>query len=165
MSDVVYFAYGSNMSRRRLQARVPSAQVLGMGVLAGHALAFHKFSERDGSGKCDIVASVNETVYGVLFRIPAAELPVLDAHEGNGHGYDRRVITLQNESGCAVEAWVYVATQIDPHTRAYRWYKHHVLEGAREAGLPAAYLQHIEAVATVADPDTDRASRELAIYA
>src|SRR5699024_11701520 len=99
MSDAVYFAYGSNMSRRRLQARVPSARVLGTGILANHALAFHKFSGRDGSGKCDIVASDNATVYGVLFCIPAAELSVLDAYEGNGHGYDRCMVKLHEDSG------------------------------------------------------------------
>ena len=55
MNQIVYFAYGSNMSQRRLQARVPSATFLGIGILLGHALAFHKISKKDGSGKCDIV--------------------------------------------------------------------------------------------------------------
>ena len=37
-----YFAYGSNMSFARLQARVPSARSLGCYALRQHDLRFHK---------------------------------------------------------------------------------------------------------------------------
>ena len=78
MKQILYFAYGSNMSLRRLQARVSSAQSLGLGTLHNHAHAFHKIGT-DGSGKCDIVSAENATVYGVLFDMPEAELATLDA--------------------------------------------------------------------------------------
>lgn len=39
-----------------------------------------------------------------------------------------------------------------------------MLEGAREAKLPLAYIRLIEKVAAVEDSDTKRASRELVIY-
>lgn len=161
MNRIVYFAYGSNMSQRRLQARVPSAEFLGIGILDSHALAFHKVSKKDGSGKCDIVNSENGTVYGALFKISETELPDLDDYEGNGKGYERRIVKAQDHSGQHVEAWTYVTTNIDPSFRPYTWYKRHVLEGAREAELPMEYLRLIEAKE---DPDTERASRELAIY-
>ena len=165
MNRVVYFAYGSNMSRRRLQARAPSAEFLGIGVLACHALAFHKVSSKDGSGKCDIVPSASKTVYGVLFRLAEPELPQLDAHEGVGEGYERRRVSVQDDSRRQVRAWTDIATRIDPRVHPDTWYKRHVLEGAREARLPLAYVQRIEAAAAVDDPDTARVSRELAIYA
>lgn len=164
MSPIIYFAYGSNMSQRRLRARVPSAEFLGVGVLGSHALAFHKISTKDGSGKCDIVESENETVYGALFEIAEAELPDLDAYEGIGQGYERQTVEVEDSLGQYVEASTYVATSIDPSLRPYTWYKRHVLEGAREARLPLTYLRRIEEAEATEDPNTERASRELAIY-
>lgn len=164
MSTVVYFAYGSNMSQRRLQARVPSAEFQGIGILAGHAIAFHMASNRDGSAKCDVIKSETATVYGALFKMAAAELSDLDACEGKGNGYERRIVTVENRAGSHVDAWIYVATHTDPRVRPYTWYKYHVLEGAREANLPIEYQKFIEATKTVKDPDRQRASNELAIY-
>ena len=45
MSTFLYFAYGSNMSERRLQKRVDSAKVVGTGGLKNHCLTFHKVSK------------------------------------------------------------------------------------------------------------------------
>ena len=164
MSRIIYFAYGSNMSCRRLQARVPSAERVSLGILDGHALAFHKISNIDFSAKCNIVAAENETVYGALFQIEQIELPVLDAYEGIGKGYERRTIEVRDHLGQYVEAWTYMATSIDPSLRPYTWYKRHVLEGAREIKVPLEYLRLIEQVDAIEDPDPERASRELAIY-
>ena len=135
-----------------------------MGVLRGHALAFHKVGYRDGSGKCDIVASENRTVYGALFMLAEAELPALDVHEGVGEGYERRATRILNERGHPIDAWTYVATRTDPSLRPYTWYKRHVLEGAREARLPLAYLHMIELTAAIEDPDAERARGELSLY-
>lgn len=164
MNHIVYFAYGSNMSQRRLRARVPSAEFLGIGILECHALAFHKISKKDGSGKCNIVKSDNAAVYGALFKISKAELSALDTYEGNGKGYERRTIKVQNHLGQSVDAWTYVATNINPSLRPYPWYKRHVLEGAREINLPKEYLRLIETTEVMVDPDIERVSRELAIY-
>ena len=70
MDTFLYFAYGSNMSERRLRVekRAPSAKVIGTGVLNNHCLTFHKRSE-DRSGKCTIECSESDKVYGVLFKI------------------------------------------------------------------------------------------------
>ena len=42
---VKYFAYGSNMSLVRLRERVPSAERLGVFILAEYQLRFHKFHQ------------------------------------------------------------------------------------------------------------------------
>ncbi len=46
------FSYGSNMSQRRLKARVPSARFIAVAELPAHRLRFHK-SAGDGSAKCN----------------------------------------------------------------------------------------------------------------
>ncbi len=162
----LYFAYGSNLSLPRLRARTPSARVLQVAALPGHALRFHKAS-RDGSAKCDAfhTGRPGDRVLGVVFTIARAEKPLLDRHEGLGNGYEEKWAELHVAGGGRLRAVLYWATHIDPSLRPYHWYKAHVLHGARQHGLPPRYVAAIERVPAVPDPDPARHARELAIYA
>ena len=163
---LLYFAYGSNMAPERLQARTPSAQPLGVGILPGRRLAFQKLSREDGSGKCDVPLSDNpdDCVHGVLYSLHPEELPTLDAYEGVGFGYDRESLEITRSDGQMVRAETYVATLTRPGLLPFCWYREHVLRGARQHGLPADYIAAIESVAIQNDTDRIRRNRELAIY-
>ena len=160
-----YFAYGSNMSYRRLCARVTSAVALSNASLSGYRLRFHK-QGRDGSAKCDAQQTGDPAhrVLGVVYDIAAAQKPDLDRHEGVGQGYAITPVRLTLSDGGPIEAYTYTATRIDPQLRPYAWYKEHVLRGALENGLDARYVQDIRAIACLVDPDPKRQTRELAIY-
>lgn len=162
MTHVLYFAYGSNMSLPRLKARAPSAERLESATLRDHRLAFHKRGTVDGSGKCDIVIASGARVFGVVFKLPIAELDALDAHEGPG--YRRVSIEVELSSGTLISAKTYRAVLTDSSLRPFPWYVRHVLEGARQAGLPDTYIAEIETIETVDDPDALRERRELAVY-
>ena len=82
---IYYFAYGSNMLIERLQARVPSAKPATHAKIEGWRLQFDKVSS-DESGKCHIVPSPGDVVYGVLFYIDAADRGKLDQAEGLHRG-------------------------------------------------------------------------------
>lgn len=153
------------MSVRRLQARVPSARVAGIGVLLGHRLAFHKCG-RDGSAKCDVAAgaAAGERVFGVLYRMDPGHRAALDAIEGLGLGYALKLVTVQLSDDTGVRAFTYCATRIDASLKPFSWYKEHVLRGAREHGLPRDYLAAIAATEAVQDPDETRHQAELTIY-
>ena len=144
--------------------RVPSAKVIDIAELDAHKLAFHKPSSKDGSGKCDVVHSPQDKVLGVLFQIDAREKPILDCFEGLGHGYAEKTVGIRTEAGKITTAVTYYATKTDPQLKPYTWYKRHVLEGAKEAGLPASYVEAIENVGAIADSNKDREAKELAIY-
>jgi len=161
---VIYFAYGSNMSSKRLLRRVRAAHVLGIGTLHAHRLAFQKVSDVDGSGKADIVTQDSEHVMGVLYRLDAEAKAILDRHEGLGTGYTEKQVTVIDGNGSTVTALTYVATITDPNLKPYTWYLQHVIEGATEAGLPETYLRTLRQIEAVEDPDTARVRRELAIY-
>jgi cation transport regulator ChaC len=163
VETLTYFAYGSNMSLRRLKARVPSASRIGIARLNGFRLAFEKIG-RDGSAKCDITVCADSGVHGVLFALAASERPQLDACEDLGRGYCARWLQVEREDGHRVTAFTYVALRRDPSLRPYRWYHRHVLEGAIENRLPPAYLAQLRAVETIDDPDARRHDRELALY-
>ena len=161
-----YFAYGSNMSLARLRERVPSAERLGSYQLPGHELRFHKAGS-DGSGKCDAFHTGRDPhrVFGVLFHIDPGEKPTLDRVEGLGWGYAEKQVSLRGRDGDVVRAWTYYALRLDPSAVPYSWYLQHVLVGAREAGLPDAYIAGIAAQDVRRDPQARRERRELGIYA
>jgi hypothetical protein len=159
-----YFAYGSNMSLARLQARTPSARRLGTAILEAHDLRFHK-AGKDGSGKCDVVYTGGaERVYGVLYEIDDSEMPILDEAEGLGINYGRKDITLVCSQGELVDAAMYFALKIDESLTPYSWYVRHVLVGAVEVGLPDDYVQRIAMVVAITDPDIERDRLERAIH-
>ena len=97
---MLYFSYGSNMSIKRLQSRVPSARFISTAFLCQHELRFHKESD-DGSGKCDAYKTgrMEDSVWGVVFEIAADEKSVLDEKENLGHGYDEKEVTLTTPAG------------------------------------------------------------------
>ncbi len=158
------FCYGSNMSRRRLQARVPSAQFLTAAELPCHRLRFHK-AAMDGSAKCDAheTGSSDDRVIGVVYEIAGNEKRDLDKHEALGRGYNEKQVELITPTG-NLQAWMYFATRIKDSLKPFRWYKEHVLIGARENRLPADYIAQIEAVESIDDPKGKRHKREMAIY-
>ncbi len=168
-AGLLYFAYGSNMSARRLRAadRAPSAQRVAIGYVGGYRLAFDKVGRVDGSGKCDCEwtgrteGAARDLVWGVVWRIDAAERDALDRVEGLGNGYRRARVVVSTDAGL-LEADTYLATSKDATLRPFDWYRRHVLEGAIEAGLPPEWIDAIRSVATCEDPDRDRALRELA---
>lgn len=165
MDTIDYFAYGSNMSSRRLSARLPTCVPIGAATLSGYRLEFHKPSMKDGSGKCGISVSEADEVHGVIFRINSRDKVRLDAVEGVGHGYVATHVLVATASNNAVRALTYCATVSDPLLSPFTWYKRHVLEGAREFALPADYIEKIEGVHAIADPSKARETLELKIYA
>lgn len=163
---MLYFSYGSNMSSKRLKDRVPSASFVTIATLYKHDLRFHKKS-KDGSGKCDAHETGNNehSVIGVVFDISESEKPELDRKEGLGYGYAEKIVELTVHSGKVVEASTYYATNIDPELNPYHWYKHHVVTGAKENGLPEGYVERIGYIKSVSDPKPERHESEMAIYA
>ncbi len=161
--NILYFAYGSNMSSVRLLSRVPSGKVRCTGFISGHRLTFDKQSS-DGSGKCDAEATgaSEDRVYGVVYEIDAAEKPCLDQAEGLGRGYREGTASVMSD-GKTVLARTYYATSKDPSLMPFTWYKEYVLAGAREHSLPLAYVDAIAKVQSREDPDRARDAKRRAV--
>ncbi len=162
---MLYFSFGSNMSSKRLQARVPSARALGSARLDQHRLCFHK-RNLDGSAKADALftGEDEDQLHGVLFDIAPEDKSLLDAKEGLGHGYEEKRARVWTADESWQDCFLYYATDIDPTLLPYSWYLEHVLRGAREHALPALWLRFLESIPHCPDPDPARHQRELAIY-
>jgi gamma-glutamylcyclotransferase (GGCT)/AIG2-like uncharacterized protein YtfP len=160
-----YFAYGSNMSLKRIRQRAPSAIALGTFSLGKHELTFNKHG-RDNSGKCDAcyTGHISNTVMGVLYQIESSEKAMLDSAEGLGCGYDEKEVTVSGGKGNLEQAFIYYATNINDSQHPFTWYKEHVLVGAREANLPKDYIAGIEAIHAVKDHDPVREALQRSLH-
>ena len=160
-----YFAYGSNMSLRRLAARVPSAQFVSAATLSHRQLRFHKPSH-DGSSKCDAfeTGEPNHSVWGVVFDIAPREADDLDAIEGCGISYERQWVDVETAQGSSLRCMTYRALLTHSHALPYCWYLQHLVIGAGEHQLPDTYQQILLNYRYQNDPDAQRRQRELAIY-
>jgi gamma-glutamylcyclotransferase len=143
------------MLAARLSARCPSAKVIGTGFIAGYTLDYSKRG-RDGSGKATIVpAGAEDRVYGVLFRLLADDIALLDEFEGYRRGYDRldAVPVEQAGSGDTAVACTYIAEDAsrDGTLVPFDWYRALVIAGAIENDLPFPYVEGTLAVTAVAD--------------
>ena len=162
---MLYFSYGSNMSIKRMVARVRSAKKISTGVLTNHRLLFHKISI-DRSGKCDAYRTNNseDIVYGVLYSLDQSEIEKLDRAEGLGSGYDKKEIEIEGTDGELVNSFTYLATNIDKILIPFSWYKYHVLHGAVENKLPINYITYIDSFDSKTDPRSSKVEEELSIY-
>lgn len=160
-----YFAYGSNLSIRRLQQRVDTARLVTQGFLKEHTLIFHKIG-RDGSAKCNAfyTGKQDDLLYGAVYIIDPLQKTHLDNAEGLGNGYEIKQVTIIAEDARKIGAFTYFATHIAEDIKPFHWYKHHVLAGAREHGFPKHYINKIAAIDVAEDRDAKRVGRELSIY-
>ena len=128
--------------------------------------SFTRKARNDGSGKCDAYPTLvsNNVVIGVLFELDQSEKLLLDGAEGIGVGYEERIIGITLDTGSRYEAFAYFAICIDPSLKPYHWYKEHVLRGAVENRLPETYINSIQCVESIDDPNSKRALHELSIY-
>lgn len=140
-SDIVlYFAYGSNMSTKRLRERIPNAQPIGAAALNDYEFSCNKKS-KDSSSKGNISPRKNATTWGVLFEIPLDDLKRLDEIEG---GYERIAINVLRGNQ-SIESVTYISQRIST-APPYDWYMNYIIEGAREHGLPDDYIQSLSRI-------------------
>lgn len=160
-----YFAFGSNLSSRRLLHRLPEVELGCVATLARHRLCWRK-NDQGQSGKCDIEMTGidDDQVFGVVYRMTRDEQRILDGIEGDGFGYERRDVEVETLDGDRLEAFTYYALDIDHNQQPFHWYKEHVLRGAMEHAFPPQYIDLIRETPSIDDHDEERHRRELSIY-
>lgn len=102
MSTNLYFAYGSNLLGKLLQARFPGAVVEDVASQPQHRHVFAKRS-KDGSGKEAFEAAPGAALPCVLWCIPKEEHRALDEAEDVGYSYEARTIEVACVGGSALE--------------------------------------------------------------
>jgi gamma-glutamylcyclotransferase (GGCT)/AIG2-like uncharacterized protein YtfP len=148
-AELLYFAYGSNMASRVMTARIATARRVGIAELVGYRISFHLPSQRWGHRAAGIEPDPAGSVWGVLWEIDDASWDVLDEYE---RAYVRTMVevTEHTTDGTVVRP---VATYLVREDRAAPddeppapEYLAAMLAGARETGLPGAYVDRLRSL-------------------
>ena len=141
-----YFAYGSNMSARRIRHRLGWSPSRIAVTLQDYLLAFNKQSA-DG-GKANIKVSSGDEVEGILYFVKEDDLLTMDTYEGVAEQqYKRLDIEVIDLSGRKMPAVAYVALNTGPESRPTVEYLNYLLEG--EHLLSQEYASRLEDIATL----------------
>jgi gamma-glutamylcyclotransferase (GGCT)/AIG2-like uncharacterized protein YtfP len=132
----LYFAYGTNMDRAGMRRRCPGAAALGTGILVGWRLFVMR------AGYVSIARAPAARVHGVLWRLGARDLAVLDRYEGVDAGLYRRAALRVTARGRIASAEVYIGCSEAPG-RARPGHLAAVLAAGQSWNLPADYLDEV----------------------
>ena len=138
MSEMLYFAYGSNINLNQMAVRCPDAKVVEPAVLENYELLFR--GNGSSFGVATIAPKEGSQVQGLLWKItPYCEMS-LDIYEGYPRLYEKQAITLCTKSGKQVQAIMTHEKERLP-TMPTRSYYTGILEGFQQNGLPEQALE------------------------
>jgi cation transport regulator ChaC len=142
-----YFAYGSNMLAAQMAQRTGQAEPAMVCRLPDHRLAFNKrFFRAPSDIHANIVPSPGDDVWGVAYHCTPQALQVIDLYENVlEDSYRRHEVAVQGPDGRFVRAVTYIASPSSLCNDAAppAEYLDRILRGARQSGLPAAYIESI----------------------
>jgi cation transport regulator ChaC len=136
---MLYFAYGSNMNVPQMGRRAPKAVPVGIGHLADHRLFF----------TCDGYAAIRRrrghVVHGVVWRIAARDVAVLDRYEGVEEGwYVKRTVRVRLATR-SVPCLVYDGGTVLEGCRPRRRYFNEAVRASALAwNLPGRYIAGLD---------------------
>ena len=153
---MIYFAYGSNLNPGQMFERCPAHRTIGIARLPGHRLGFPRFSPMRACATAGIESHATESVWGVLYRLEADDIPTLDHYEGydpqgpaDGNRHMLREVNVVRPGGAAPQAaMTYFAIADGTKHLPSRHYMDTIIDGARYHGLPRAWVGFLETVAT-----------------
>jgi hypothetical protein len=136
----LYFAYGSNMSRERLEARTETVVHRGHAVLREWSHSFTHLG-RDGTGKGNIIETAGHEVHGVLYELSHEQFEILHYYEW---GYDLVKVPVERQAcGSELTALTYTSIDVLHDLQPKDEYVEHYLQGMRENRIPEHYLEFI----------------------
>lgn len=133
-----YFAYGSNLLKKRLLERIGKFHTASVAILKGYKFIYNKKSI-DGTAKANLIKEPNSKVYGVCYEIDRDDLNILRNYE---KGYDDRKLTVSLiDFNTDAEVNTYISQSIteQPVSKDYRQI---IIQGAKEWGIDQNYINN-----------------------
>ncbi|EKB48462.1 gamma-glutamylcyclotransferase family protein [Cecembia lonarensis] len=139
MEKFYYFGYASNLDVETLKSRLKSEPVnLGVAVLPHFGFRFN-YPNPDGSARANIIASKNESVYGLLFEIDEEDRSYFLNSEPGYELVEKEVFTAKGK----LSAFTFVSSKNESGIFPHENYWKTILKGGKENGLPRSYLSQI----------------------
>uniref|UniRef100_A0A671TZE3 Gamma-glutamylcyclotransferase b n=1 Tax=Sparus aurata TaxID=8175 RepID=A0A671TZE3_SPAAU len=147
----LYFAYGSNLLKERLQLKNPSATVYCVARLKDYKLVFgnHKglASDRWHGGVATIEHSPGDEVWGVVWRMNMSDLESLDSQENVTLGAYSPVELSVKTKGQELNCRTYIMNSC-VYAPPSPQYLQVIVMGAEQNGLPKDYQEKLRAIKT-----------------
>ena len=141
-----YFAFGSNMSAKRMHDRLGWSPSRSGAILHNYEMVFNKHSN-DG-GKANIMSSPSNVVEGILYSVNEEDLLILDKYEGvAAKQYKRYDIEVQDNNKKSFAAVAYKALKTGKFFAPTEEYLNYILEG--KEFLSPGYYSKLESTETL----------------
>ncbi|XP_018553573.1 gamma-glutamylcyclotransferase a [Lates calcarifer] len=150
-SHFMYFAFGSNLLKERLQLANPSATFCSTGRLKDYELNFGLWEQHVDNawhgGVATIESSPGAEVWGVIWTLSNENLTSLDNQEGVSEGiYSPLEVSVETDKG-VMRCRTYQMNNFHACPPSPQ-YKQVVCLGAQQNGLPADYLKRLDVIQT-----------------
>ncbi|XP_076157298.1 gamma-glutamylcyclotransferase a [Alosa pseudoharengus] len=143
----MYFAFGSNLLKERLQLKNPSATFYSTGRLKDYVLRFGLWGEsvqgRWNGGVATIEENPGAEVWGVVWKLSKDNLASLDKQE---EVYSPMEVSVETDSGL-LACRTYQMNNFSACLPSPQ-YKQVLCLGAQQNGLPLEYLKKLQDVET-----------------
>lgn len=127
-----YFAYASNLNKKRMQEHCPDSRPAFVAVLPNYRLVFTGWSREWHGGKATIISSKGDRVRGAIYEVTENCLKKMDRFEP---GYSRMNVTVFDEDNEPVQAVTYIKSgQIETSTPS-KEYGAVVRQGYKDWGI------------------------------
>ena len=131
--EIYYFAYGSNMSERRMISRGLTPLNKQIGVLENYKFIINKKSFKNPElGFANVMLSEKDNVEGIVYKVLESDIKKLDKFEGAPKHYTKELLTIRLFDGELVQAIVYIANPnwvSETVLKSTTEYKNYILEG------------------------------------
>ena len=102
ISQLHYFAYGSNMNWEQMKRRCPSTQFVCVASLKDYRFAIARHSRLRNCGTANIFADSGSEVWGIVYDVSEPDLIILDSFED---GYRRAMAISYAPATIANARW------------------------------------------------------------
>jgi gamma-glutamylcyclotransferase len=144
-----YFAYGSNLSKGRMEQRTGTTPLARTAYLQNHRLAFNLHA--DGTIFANILPCHQSIVWGAAYWCSREMMDALDRCEGVAIGcYRRSRVEVETENGERLQAEIYVGGEgfVAEEGQPSEDYLQLILTGAEVHSLPEQYIRFVAARGT-----------------
>ncbi len=136
-----YFAYGSNLYKKRLRDRIGNWQNSRKGILENYELTF------DSRGYADVIEKLDARVYGALCLFTDEQMETLDRYEGVPKGIYRRETVNVKVNGELVKAITYVKVRKTAFSTPPAEYLELIISGLEEHDFDENIIEEIKKIA------------------
>lgn len=157
MKKRLYVAYGSNLNKRQMSYRCPTAKLVGTGLIRDFELQFKGLSS---CAFATIAPKPGESVPVAVWEIKSKDERSLDLYEGYPRHYFKQTVPVEMDGG-TVKAMVYVMNLDAKFGVPSAQYYGVVREGYQDCGLDESMLNRAVTMSLERAADEPRQSFRL----